>query len=186
MALYTSSTPGLIGGLSRPLKPIEREGLAHAAHLDRLKFFLAIAPSRWDDAAENAALTPSLNSMGENVDNLLEGQVTTPTIHVGYFLALSVPLIHPHNSTLRQLLPPLPPPQPTATPLHPSQLLNLSRIQSTHSSLIPEHPIIRLLTQITNMSLAFFGMVYTTFLERILSEHLSFDSRLDHSLSDQI
>ena len=35
---YTSSTPGLTSGLSRPLKPIERERLAH---LDRLKFFLA-------------------------------------------------------------------------------------------------------------------------------------------------
>jgi hypothetical protein len=39
---YTSSTPCLTGGLSRPLKPIERERLAH---LDRLKFFLATAPS---------------------------------------------------------------------------------------------------------------------------------------------
>ena len=57
---YTSSTPGLTAGLTRPLKPIERERLAH---LDRLKFFLATAPSRWDDAAQNAAPTPSLNSI---------------------------------------------------------------------------------------------------------------------------
>lgn len=77
---YTSSTPGVASGLSRPLKPIERERLAH---LDRLKFFLATAPSRWDDAAENAAPTPSLNSMGgENnlvEDFVVEGRVTTPT-----------------------------------------------------------------------------------------------------------
>ena len=85
---YTSSTPGLTGGLSRPLKPIERERLAH---LDRLKFFLATAPSRWDDAAENAAPTPSLNSMGENVDELLEGRVTTPTPPSQQFISGTVP-----------------------------------------------------------------------------------------------
>ena len=68
---YTSSTPGLAGGLTRPLKPIERERLAH---LDRLKFFLATAPSRWDDAAENAAPTPSLNSMVDDLPG-----VATPT-----------------------------------------------------------------------------------------------------------
>ena len=70
---YTSSIPGFTGGLTRPLKPIERERLAH---LDRLKFFLATAPSRWDDAAENAAPTPSLSSMGE--DELAGGVGTTP------------------------------------------------------------------------------------------------------------
>jgi transcription factor STE12 len=81
---YTSSTPGLTG----PLKPIERERLAH---LDRLKFFLATAPSRWDDAAENAAPTPSLNSMGEIVDDLLEGRVTTPTLPSQQFMSGTVP-----------------------------------------------------------------------------------------------
>ena len=85
---YTSSTPGLTAGLSRPLKPIERERLAH---LDRLKFFLATAPSRWDDAAENAAPTPSLNSMGENVDEMLEGRVTTPTPPSQQFMSGTVP-----------------------------------------------------------------------------------------------
>ena len=85
---YTSSTPGLTSGLSRPLKPIERERLAH---LDRLKFFLATAPSRWDDAAENAAPTPSLNSMGENVDDMLEGRVTTPTPPSQQFMSGTVP-----------------------------------------------------------------------------------------------
>lgn len=48
---YTSSTPGLSAGLSRPLKPIEQERLAH---LDRLKFFLATAPSGWDQTSNNA------------------------------------------------------------------------------------------------------------------------------------
>ncbi|KAF8815250.1 hypothetical protein BYT27DRAFT_7249334 [Phlegmacium glaucopus] len=72
---YTSSTPGLTGGFTRPLKPIERERLAH---LDRLKFFLATAPSRWDDAAKNAAPTPSLDSMGGEIDDLAGG-VSTPT-----------------------------------------------------------------------------------------------------------
>ena len=85
---YTSSTPGLTSGLSRPLKPIERERLAH---LDRLKFFLATAPSRWDDAAENAAPTPSLNSMGENGEDLLEGRVTTPTPPPQQFMSGTVP-----------------------------------------------------------------------------------------------
>ena len=85
---YTSSTPGVSSGLSRPLKPIERERLAH---LDRLKFFLATAPSRWDDAAENAAPTPSLNSMGENPDELLEGRVTTPTPPNQQFISGTVP-----------------------------------------------------------------------------------------------
>ncbi|KAG7085909.1 hypothetical protein E1B28_003443 [Marasmius oreades] len=37
--------PGLPKGLSRPLTPQEQEKLAH---LDRLKFFLATAPSRWN------------------------------------------------------------------------------------------------------------------------------------------
>lgn len=49
---YTTSTPGLSGGLKRPLKPLEQERLAH---LDKLKFFLATAPSRWDaDSASSS------------------------------------------------------------------------------------------------------------------------------------
>ncbi len=38
--------------LPRPLNPIEQERLAH---LDRLKFFLATAPSRWDSGAPDIA-----------------------------------------------------------------------------------------------------------------------------------
>ncbi|KAG6831377.1 hypothetical protein H0H87_005307 [Tephrocybe sp. NHM501043] len=62
---FTTSTPGLSGGLTRPLKPHEQERLAQ---LDRLKFFLATAPSRWDtpgdgDQPNNASLnTQSLPS----------------------------------------------------------------------------------------------------------------------------
>ncbi|KAK7045987.1 hypothetical protein VNI00_006982 [Paramarasmius palmivorus] len=41
----SSVTPGLPRGLSRPLTHQEQEKLAH---LDRLKFFLAHAPSRWN------------------------------------------------------------------------------------------------------------------------------------------
>jgi len=45
----------LYPGLSRPLTPIEQERLTH---LDRLKFFLATAPSRWDSGSENNTSTP--------------------------------------------------------------------------------------------------------------------------------
>ncbi|KIK54718.1 hypothetical protein GYMLUDRAFT_249242 [Collybiopsis luxurians FD-317 M1] len=60
-------TPGLPLGLSRPLAPSEQERLAH---LDRLKFFLATAPSRWDTSNANASSSssdPYLNmGMGMN------------------------------------------------------------------------------------------------------------------------
>lgn len=56
---YTGSTPGLSGGLIRPLRPLEQERLAH---LDRLKFFLATAPSRWDSAGSNSAANSSTSS----------------------------------------------------------------------------------------------------------------------------
>ncbi|KAJ3893479.1 STE-12 alpha [Lentinula edodes] len=61
------STPGLPLGLSRPLNQIEQEKLAQ---LDRLKFFLATAPSRWDSNGSNASSSssdPYLNmGMGMN------------------------------------------------------------------------------------------------------------------------
>ncbi|KAJ7657745.1 STE like transcription factor-domain-containing protein [Mycena polygramma] len=47
-----SSNLGLSGALSRPLTPHEAERLAY---LDRLKFFLATAPSRWDVEDEAGA-----------------------------------------------------------------------------------------------------------------------------------
>lgn len=48
-------------GLSRPLTHKERELLAH---LDRLKFFLATAPSRWTDAADVNPTDPSALPVG--------------------------------------------------------------------------------------------------------------------------
>ena len=48
-------------GLSRPLTHKERELLAH---LDRLKFFLATAPSRWTDGADGTAADPSTLPVG--------------------------------------------------------------------------------------------------------------------------
>jgi transcription factor STE12 len=56
---YTVTTPGLSGGLTRPLRPLEQERLAH---LDRLKFFLATAPSRWDSAGTAPAPNTSTPS----------------------------------------------------------------------------------------------------------------------------
>ncbi|KAJ6458869.1 STE like transcription factor-domain-containing protein [Mycena vitilis] len=47
-----SANLGLSGALSRPLTPHEAERLAY---LDRLKFFLATAPSRWDVEEEGGA-----------------------------------------------------------------------------------------------------------------------------------
>jgi transcription factor STE12 len=152
---YTSSTPGLTGGLSRPLKPIERERLAH---LDRLKFFLATAPSRWDDAAENAAPTPLLSSMGENVDDLLDGRVTTPTPPSQQFMSgtapygpgsfgspyqydsSSGPSTSTANSTYRNTFASFPTPQGIPDPIH----QQLSHLRAPHHPalnrfLLPNH-----------------------------------------------
>ncbi|RPD76897.1 STE-domain-containing protein [Lentinus tigrinus ALCF2SS1-7] len=51
-----TDNPGPYGGLSRPLTLQERELLAH---LDRLKFFLATAPSRWNPDNGYAGPDPS-------------------------------------------------------------------------------------------------------------------------------
>ncbi|KAF8884475.1 STE like transcription factor-domain-containing protein [Infundibulicybe gibba] len=56
---YTTTTPGLSRGLSRPLNPHEQDKLAH---LDRLKFFLATAPSRWDSSSASSSTAPSAAS----------------------------------------------------------------------------------------------------------------------------
>ena len=53
---YTSTTPSLSAGLKRLLNAVEQERLVH---LDRLKLFLATAPSRWDSAESNANPTSS-------------------------------------------------------------------------------------------------------------------------------
>lgn len=66
---YTGSTPGLSGGLTRPLRPLEQERLAH---LDRLKFFLATAPSRWDStgAGSVGTSTPSTSTAALPITNM--------------------------------------------------------------------------------------------------------------------
>ena len=51
-----TDNPGPYGGLSRPLTLQERELLSH---LDRLKFFLATAPSRWNPDNGYAGPDPS-------------------------------------------------------------------------------------------------------------------------------
>lgn len=77
---YTTSTPGLSQGLSRPLIPQEQERLAQ---LDRLKFFLATAPSRWNASATTSsnptpAIGPDTTSFGPNgTSNQLNGLQTT-------------------------------------------------------------------------------------------------------------
>ncbi|KAJ7085409.1 STE-12 alpha [Mycena belliarum] len=52
-----SSSVSLSGALSRPLTPHEADRLAY---LDRLKFFLATAPSRWDAEDEGGAPPPRI------------------------------------------------------------------------------------------------------------------------------
>ncbi|KAF5338782.1 hypothetical protein D9758_012099 [Tetrapyrgos nigripes] len=52
---HSDNTPGLPNGLARPLKPHEHEKLAH---LDRLKYFLATAPSRWDNSGASSSSDP--------------------------------------------------------------------------------------------------------------------------------
>lgn len=54
-----TNTPGLSRGLTRPLSPPEQEKLAH---LDRLKFFLATAPSQWDNARPTQSFAPTTGS----------------------------------------------------------------------------------------------------------------------------
>ncbi|PBK60997.1 STE-domain-containing protein [Armillaria solidipes] len=53
---YTTSTPGLSRGLSRSLNQQEQDRLAH---LDRLKFFLATAPSGWEKSSSAAGSSAS-------------------------------------------------------------------------------------------------------------------------------
>ncbi|TFK66844.1 hypothetical protein BDN72DRAFT_859576 [Pluteus cervinus] len=68
---YAKSTPGLSRGLGRPLTPEEE---ARLAHLDRLKYFLATAPSRWDQAASASSSSlapgPSMDGSPNSMDTL--------------------------------------------------------------------------------------------------------------------
>lgn len=58
---YAKTTPGLSRGLSRPLSRDEEDRLAV---LDKLKYFLATAPSRWDPAAVGTS------GVGNSMDTL--------------------------------------------------------------------------------------------------------------------
>lgn len=73
---YAASTPGLENGFSRPLTPGETERLAH---LDRLKFFLATAPSRWDSAGPDTPASGSTGFGGSGIGGLAaDGLPFTP------------------------------------------------------------------------------------------------------------
>ncbi|KAF5329612.1 hypothetical protein D9619_009408 [Psilocybe cf. subviscida] len=73
---YASSTPGLANGFSRPLTPAETERLAY---LDRLKFFLATAPSRWDSAGADTPASGSTGFGGSGIGGLAaDGLPFTP------------------------------------------------------------------------------------------------------------
>ncbi|KAG5352508.1 hypothetical protein C0989_001993 [Termitomyces sp. Mn162] len=63
---YTSSTPGLSAGLTRPLKSSEQERLAQ---LDKLKFFLATAPSSWDTAGDGDQPNNATSLNGQSLPN---------------------------------------------------------------------------------------------------------------------
>lgn len=103
---YTLSTPGLSAGLTRPLKPVEQERLAH---LDRLKFFLATAPSRWDSAASNANPSSSSSAGGDYAPFGPGGSSTGPFGSTGAYSGLGIePAYHhapPHPALNRFLLP---------------------------------------------------------------------------------
>ena len=103
---YTSSTPGLSAGLTRPLKPVEQERLAH---LDRLKFFLATAPSRWDSAASNANPSSSSSVGGDYAPFGPGGGSSGPFGSTGAYSGLGLePAYHhapPHPALNRFLLP---------------------------------------------------------------------------------
>lgn len=64
---YIAGTPGLSKGLSRPLSQLEKERLGW---LDRLKYFLATAPSRWHTTETELNATSGLS-----------GQTSVPFSH---------------------------------------------------------------------------------------------------------
>ena len=103
---YTSSTPGLSAGLTRPLKPVEQERLAH---LDRLKFFLATAPSRWDSAASNANPSSSSSVGGDYAPFGSGGSSSGPFGSTGGYSGLGIEAAYhhapPHPALNRFLLP---------------------------------------------------------------------------------
>ncbi|RDB18231.1 hypothetical protein Hypma_000621 [Hypsizygus marmoreus] len=114
---YTTSTPGLSGGLTRPLRPLEQERLAH---LDRLKFFLATAPSRWDTAAVNSSSAESssmsadgtlINGYSSNGYSSVSSSTDTMSMSMHPSVPTQAPNMHghghnpPHPALNRFLLP---------------------------------------------------------------------------------
>lgn len=109
---YTTSTPGLSGGLTRPLRPLEQERLAH---LDRLKFFLATAPSRWDTAASSSSSADSSSTNGLPTTNAYPSTTANASDSMSMPMHPSVPSqagVHghggqnpPHQALNRFLLP---------------------------------------------------------------------------------
>ncbi|KAL4255168.1 STE12 transcription factor family protein [Pleurotus pulmonarius] len=82
----TDPTPGLANGLSRPLTSQEQERLAQ---LDRLKFFLATAPSHWD--AHGVPGGEGISSAVVPADGMNQGQplaALPPSMH-------ALPTAHP-------------------------------------------------------------------------------------------
>ena len=96
------STPGLLNGLSRQLTDLERDRLAH---LDRLKYFLATAPSRWDSSAANA--TGGAGGSGSEYEDGVNGGGAIGST-LGLDAAAAVAAYHhapPHPALNRFLLP---------------------------------------------------------------------------------
>ncbi|TFK37282.1 hypothetical protein BDQ12DRAFT_667209 [Crucibulum laeve] len=101
---YTASTPGLSQGLTRALTALEQERLAH---LDRLKFFLATAPSRWDTAAPSSSSFSSSSSLPSSTTNSLFTNTTGAGGPTGYSAFPPHEPYHapPHPALNRFLLP---------------------------------------------------------------------------------
>jgi transcription factor STE12 len=96
---YTTSTPGLSRGLTRPLTTHEQERLTY---LDRLKFFLATAPSRWD-----ATAAPATSNFAASTSSFHSG-TEHPHATVDHTLGINPPPGHPqstHPALNRFLLP---------------------------------------------------------------------------------
>lgn len=97
-----TDAPGPHGGLSRPLTLQERELLNN---LDKLKFFLATAPSRWNsDPSSSTAVPPApfgmaLNNMGAAVGlNAGMNGMGAVNMNGGMALGQLAPAGHPHST----------------------------------------------------------------------------------------
>ncbi|EIW56765.1 uncharacterized protein TRAVEDRAFT_170754 [Trametes versicolor FP-101664 SS1] len=93
-----TDAPGPHGGLSRPLTLQERELLNN---LDKLKFFLATAPSRWNsDPSSSTAVPPApfgmaLNTMGAAMGM---GMNMNAGMNGGMAMGQLAPAGHPHST----------------------------------------------------------------------------------------